>query len=99
MTSNGDLKVTHAGQGFPVQSHFVETQHLPTPLLAPQDSNHKHRALLDRPLARHNPAEHLIEILEIGLCQKAQVTGVDRQNRYTDRGGLAGRGKHRTIAA
>ena len=97
MTPNGDLEVTHAGERFPMQRHLVERQRLPAPLITPHHAHHQIAAFLDRPLLGQHHLQSAIQIPEIGLCQKTEMTGVDGEDRHPHRCGLARRRQHRAI--
>ncbi len=97
MAADGDLEVAHARERLTVQGHFVERQRLPAALITPHHAHHEVAAFLDRPLLGEHHIEGAIQIIEIGLGQKSQVAGVDRENRNPHRGGLPRGGKHRAV--
>ena len=95
--TDGDLEMAHAGERFPVQGHLVERQGLPAPLITTHHAHHEVAALLNRPLLREHHLQGPVEVAEVSLGQKTEVTGVDREDRNPERGRLTGGGEHRAI--
>ena len=99
MATDGNLEMAHARERFPVQGHFVEAQHFPAPLIAPHHAHDQHRALFHGPVTGQDLIQGLVQVVQVGLGQKPQVAGIDRENGYANRRCLAGRREHRAIAA
>ena len=90
MPANCNFEMAHAGKRLTVQCHLIKRQGFPPPLVSAHHSHDHVGALLDRPAIGENLLESLIEVTEIGLCEKAEMAGVDRQNRHTNRRCLTG---------
>ena len=99
MAADRNLEVTHAGERLTVECHLVERKRFPAALLSPHHAHHKIAALFDRPLLGEHHLQGSIQIPQIGLCQKAEMARINRENRYTHRRRLTGSRQHRSVPA
>ena len=90
MAADGDFEVAHRGERLAVQGHFVEAEHLPAPLLAAHHADDQHRALLHRPLAGEHLLQGPLQLVQVGLRQKAQMARIDGEDRDANRSRLTG---------
>ena len=98
MATDRDLEVTHAGEWFTMQGHFIQRECLPAALITAQHTHHQGATLLNRPLLVKHLLKHPIEISQIGLRQEAKVSGVDGEDWHLHRSCLPCRRKHGAIA-